>query len=254
MTDFVTLWIGERLGPVERACLKSMVRHGRVALYCYSKPIGVPEGVELRDALSIIALEDLRTHCGSRSDLYSDWFRYLLLARGLGTWLDMDVYVVGAIDGERPYLFGRQQDPDSVNGAVLRAPPQSALLAALMGQFERREVPPWQPPRYYWPMRFRQMLSGRVELQRTRWGTTGPFALTALIARLGLESWVEPGERFYPISWKRADWILDSNVRLEDVITPDTAAVHLWNECIRDYKDRPPPAGSFLRRLHEEGR
>ena len=137
MGDFVTLWIGERLGAVERACLKSMVRHGRgVKLFCYAEPANVPDGVTLRDASSIIALDRLKSKCGDRSDLYSDWFRYLLLRNDEGTWLDTDVYVLKEIDEGRPYLFGKQQFPDSINGAVLRLPAQSPILSQLIDQFD----------------------------------------------------------------------------------------------------------------------
>lgn len=36
-------------------------------------------------------------------------------------------------------------------------------------------------------------------------------------------------------------------------MTPNSLALHLWNELIRGFKDKPAPAGSFLARLHAEG-
>ena len=254
MGDFVTLWIGERLGAVERACLKSMVRHGRgVKLFCYAEPANVPDGVTLRDASSIIALDRLKSKCGDRSDLYSDWFRYLLLRNDEGTWLDTDVYVLKEIDEGRPYLFGKQQFPDSINGAVLRLPAQSPILSQLIDQFEGEKVPRWQPLRYVLPMKLEQLVTGKVDLKRARWGTTGPFALTALVPEHGLEEWVEQRERFYPVGWKQAAWILDPAIGMDDVTTPKTVAIHLWNECIRTFKNDPAPEGSFLAKLQEEG-
>src|SRR5690349_7920416 len=39
VADCVTLWIGESLGAVERACLRSVLRQGHsLALYCYDRP------------------------------------------------------------------------------------------------------------------------------------------------------------------------------------------------------------------------
>jgi hypothetical protein len=36
------------------------------------------------------------------------------------------------------------------------------------------------------------------------------------------------------------------------MVTERTVAVHLWNECIRAFKDRLAPEGSFLHRLQQE--
>lgn len=41
---------------------------------------------------------------------------------------------------------------------------------------------------------------------------------------------------------------------LESRITPATIGLHLWNERIKAWKDEPAPPGSFLARLHQEGR
>jgi hypothetical protein len=238
---------------LERACLKSVVPEGhRLALYCYSPPSGVPEGVELRDAAAILARAELMQVSGGRADLYSDWFRYELLRRGPGTWLDTDVYVIGAIDGEKPYLFG-QQAPGMLNNAVLRIPPDSPLLSGLLEPFERRTTPRWLPWRTYVPMRARELLAGRADLTGAPWGTTSPHALTALARKLRLDRLAEPVPRFYPVPWQRAEWILDPSARLEDVTSPETVAIHLWNERIRTFKNQPAPPGSFLRRLQEEG-
>ena len=70
MTSCVTLWVGEKLGPIERACLKSITRSGnRLALYCFAEPSGVPEGVEVRDASEVLALKDMLEVSGGRADL-----------------------------------------------------------------------------------------------------------------------------------------------------------------------------------------
>lgn len=53
--------------------------------------------------------------------------------------------------------------------------------------------------------------------------------------------------------WEKADWILDPAVRLEEVVTERTVALHLWNECIKGFKGEPAPEGSFLYRLQQEG-
>src|SRR5687768_2878830 len=87
LTQCVTLWIGPSLGAVERACLKSVLRQGhRLALYCYREPIGVPDGVELRDAAEILPEHRIIRHKTGSVALFANWFRYELQRRSLGTW------------------------------------------------------------------------------------------------------------------------------------------------------------------------
>lgn len=243
----LTMWIGEALGPVERACLKSVVRLGhRLALYSYAS-LDVPEGVELRDGAEILPLAMLDERCGGRVAFFADWFRYALLRRELGAWVDADLYLLAPLDMESPHLFG-EQSPGELNNAVLRLPADSPLLAELLAIFEQPGAMPWLP----WRARLRSLLAG-ADLAIIPWGSTGPHALTALARRLGLSALAEPPERFYPVSWQEASWLLEPGVQAEDVARPGTVAVHLWNECIKGFKDRPAPHGSFLARLQREG-
>jgi hypothetical protein len=86
------------------------------------------------------------------------------------------------------------------------------------------------------------------------WSTTGPNALTHHLAREGLQRFALPSDRFYPVNWRSADWIVDPAQSLEALVTPETLAVHLWNECIKFYKDTPAPPATFLEKLQREGR
>lgn len=253
MTDCVSLWIGERLGAVERACLRSVVRQGhRVSLYCYGPPEGVPDGVETRDARDIIPEAAIfRNHAGSVGH-FSDWFRYELQKRSLGTWVDTDVYLLRPLDGEKPDLFG-EQSPGVINNAILRLAPKSPILPALLRPFEQRTTPDWLPMRSWLPARLRELVSGEADLGRLPWGSTGPHALTTLARRHSLLSKAVPPEVFYPVPWQKAGWIRDPRLALEDMVSEGTVAVHLWNECIRTFKGAPAPAGSFLHRLQQEG-
>src|SRR5690606_1292398 len=90
--DLVTLWIGPRLSFLERACLRSALAHGhKVALYCSPPPAGVPAGIELRDAAAILPESEIIRHRGGSPALFANRFRYELLHRGLGVWIDCDL-------------------------------------------------------------------------------------------------------------------------------------------------------------------
>jgi hypothetical protein len=253
VANCVTLWIGDALGPIERACLKSVIRTGhRLALYCFKEPAGVPDGVEVRDAGEVLTREQMADRVGGSVGLFSDWFRYELLRQSLGTWIDTDVYVLGQIDGDKAYLFG-EQAPGTINGAVLRMPADSPLLPRLLQPFEESTTPPWLKWRFYIPSRLRELARGRADLARLPWGSIGPHALTELAKEHGVYGFAEPVESFYPVPWQQAEWVRDPKVSLDSIVTPGTVAIHLWNERIRSFKDRPAPEGSFLNRLQCEG-
>jgi hypothetical protein len=252
MLQCVTLWIGDKLGPVERACIRSIARHHRMVLYCYNDLGGVPDEVELRDASEILPFETVTAPWCARADLYSDWFRYELLRRGLGTWVDTDIYLLSPLDLDSPYLFGIES-PKYLNNAVFRTPPDSPLLPRLLEPFIKRTTPKWMPWHKYAPRRLRELLTGKVDLTGIPWGTTSPIALSKLARELGLAQLAQPQERFYPVPWQEARWILDPKIELKDVIEEGTVAIHLWNYCISSFKNKPAPHGSFLERLQQEG-
>lgn len=248
-----TLWIGSTLGRVERACLRSALRQGHsITLHCYDVPAGMPDGIDIADAALIVPAARIVRHRTGSVSLFSNLFRYILQQRGLGTWIDTDLYFVAPVDGTRPSLFGRQS-ADELNGAVLRLPTDSPLLPSLVALFDEAEVPFWLNETQQAAAAQRLRESGRTGLAQMPWGSTGPIALTALARKLRLDATALPPEVFYPVPWREAPWILDPARKLDDVLRPGTVAVHLWNELIRGFKDAPAPPGSFLARLQAEG-
>jgi hypothetical protein len=234
-----------------------------LALYCYREPAGVPEGVEIRDASAVLPEAAVLRHERGSVALFSDWFRYELQRSALGTWIDTDNYFVARLDLERPYLFGKQVvDPprpwrrtqrQSINANVLRLPADSPMLPPLLKLFEGSGIPDWVPWHAAVKARLRRLITGGAGLSHLPWGTAGPFAVTALAECHGLSPEALPADVFNPVPWYQARWILDPGVRLDDLVTERTVSVHLWNECIKHFKDHPATRGSFLDRLHEEG-
>jgi hypothetical protein len=252
MLHCVTLWVGDGFGAVERACLRSVLRQGhRLTLYCYDEPIGIPDGVELEDAASILPPSAVVRHRRGSVAPFSDQFRYELLKRGLGTWIDTDMYLVGPLDEHGTHLFGEER-PGIINNAVLRLPADSPALDELLAPF-RGAMPTWLSPRHRLSSQLRKWLVGSVDVGAMPWGTTGPAALTAAAAKFGLAAHALPQPVFYPVPWQQAEWIMDPAIGVDQVVTNETVGIHLWNECIRKVKDRPPPEGSFLQRLWAEG-
>lgn len=250
----VSLWIGPKLGAIERACMRSIVAQGHsLTLYCYQRPVGVPEGVDVADAGAIISPDRIIRYRSGSYSLFSNRFRYEAQRQGLGTWLDCDAYLLKPLDGERPYLIG-EFEPGQYSPGVLRMPVDAPHLQKLLEPFEEKRVPPWLPWRPRAMARLRLALSGRTGIEEMPWGSLGPRALTAVVEAVGIDIHPLPPDVLYPVRWQNAHWIVDQNQRLEDRITPRTVSIHLWNERIKHLKEGPAPGGSFLARLIEEGK
>jgi hypothetical protein len=248
-----SLWIGPRLGAVERACLRSVLAQGhKPTLWCYDRPEGIPEGVTVADAATILPRDSVIAHRSGSVALFANHFRYELQRRGLGFWLDSDVYLLSPLTGLPDHVFA-WTDSDHINTAVLRLPPSCPMIAPLLEIFEEQHVPAWLPLRAKLPAWWRLKRTGRSGLSEMPWGSAGPLAFTWLARRTGLDALAMAPAVFYPMHWSRAAWIADPGIQLEEVVTPETRAVHLWNELIKGFKDASAPRGSFLSRLQAEG-
>lgn len=247
------LWVGERLGSLERACMRSVMRRGhRLTLWSYNPPANVPEGVMVADADEILPESSVIRHYKSGSvALFSDWFRYELQRHGKGVWLDSDVYLLRPIP-DAEYLL-TEFEPRLINGAVLKIPHDSPMLDDLLALFERDIIPWWLPLRARTAAHWRRITRGKADIARMPWGMAGPWALTAYARKHGVDCLAAAPELYSPVLWQEAAWISDPTQQLEARKGESTIAVHLWNERIKGFKDAPAPRGSFLARLQEEG-
>src|SRR5690606_16604112 len=102
-----------------------------VRLYVYEDLRGVPPGVVTADAALIVPRAVFAAYRDTGSfAVFADLFRYELMARDLGVWIDCDVLSLHPLPTDAPVLFG-WQDETAVNNAVLRLPSDSPILADL---------------------------------------------------------------------------------------------------------------------------
>lgn len=248
------LWIGAALGPVERACIRSVLAQGHpVTLYRYGALDGVPEGVELADAAAILPPAAIVAHRSGSVALFSDRFRFELQRRGAGVWLDTDAYLLAPLTvPDHGHLFG-WSEPDTLGAGVLALPPDSPLIAPVLRLFEHPYVPDW----LRWPDRLRaharRLRRGRVDPAKLPWGVAGPLALTALARRHGLLDKAQPRHVLYPYGWREAEWIFDPERSVEEFVQPGTVALHLYNYMIAARKNDAAAPGSFMARIQREG-
>ena len=145
---FNAFGLGPELDRLASACIPSFVEMGHpVMLYAHDALSGVPPGVTVADAAQILPRDSvvIQKRTGSVA-LFSDRFRYEVLSLDRGGWIDCDLLCLRPIE-PWPYIFGWEED-GLVNGAILRLPPRSEMLAELRRIFEtKRWTPPWHSRR-----------------------------------------------------------------------------------------------------------
>jgi hypothetical protein len=202
-------------------------------LYAYDDVANVPAGCAMADAATVVPREHLFVHdeplhAGSVA-AFSDLFRYLLLERDGGWWVDTDVICLSDAIPDDEYVFA-EQEPGLYNGAVLRAPAGSLFLRAARARAESVGA-------------------------AARHMSIGPALVTELVAELGLEDRAWEPALVYPLGWRQALDVLDPRqVRTVEERCAGSLFLHVWNEILRVHnvlKTVRPPAGSFLARMYD---
>ena len=203
------LWIGEWLGPVAGACLRSFVRVGHpVVLHCYDEPRDVPDGVVLSDAATLVPRDRVFTHAKTGSyALFSNYFRYQIMQRSLAC-MSTATSCVRPVP-TRSYFFGLQ-DAETINGAVLKLPSGSPLLGDLTALFDQGVfAPPWYSRQRRLTQYIKTLFGRHADLAHAPWGVAGPVALTWFAKKHGLRDWAQPMDVFYPVPHTEVSSFLD---------------------------------------------
>jgi hypothetical protein len=197
---FKALWIGGELSLFEKACLLSFVRLGQsIELFTY-ETIKAPKGVIIRDASEIVSKDKVRKNAYQDSyATFSNLFRYELLYKEGGCWVDTDVMLLKVPDWPNTVLA--YEDDRFVNGAVLSLP---------------RNVCEWLISEFH-----------KIGYD-IAWGEVGPRLVTRAVEEFKLSPL--PKERIYPIHWESWRSFLQD---IPEEKLKDADCVHLWNEMFR---------------------
>ena len=148
MTQTVrTFWQSGVPSLYQRLALKSFADRGhRVEVFSYDPSLDLPRFVVVRDAADVLpperVLRFLPEH--GRFVVNIDLFRYALLAKFGGWWIDPDVVLLGDLPADEIFLAG----PDEFGAlslAVLRLPPQHpvAMIAEEVAAANAASIESW---------------------------------------------------------------------------------------------------------------
>lgn len=201
------LWIGPRLSAMERLSMRSFLAHGHpVHLYAYDPIEGVPDGVTLCDGETILPRGEIflyRDHASYSG--FANWFRYELLHRLGGWWLDTDMVCLRPLQFDDACVISSET---MVSGRVL------ATCSAM------------RMPAGSEAMEYAARVCREADKETLYWGDTGPWLMTDAVDRFGLWPFVRDVATFCPVppaEWRR---VIDAEPpHLDGAMT-----VHLWNE------------------------
>ena len=225
-------WHGSPLGPYHLMGMRSFVDQGHsVELFTYDPAIAVPDWIVRRDANEIWPTDHVLTYrhgIGQGSfALHANLFRYAMLHRLGGWWVDHDVILLQPDLPAQDIFFSLEaSDPVKVTFSVLKFPAGHPALAEALA----RCVTAGESPLIY--------------------GETGADLLTEVVAKHQLAVHGQAMETTYPLSAFDVPAMFDPARR--DQLRARCAKstfVHLFNETWRragipNYLG--PPAGSFI--------
>ncbi len=227
-----SFWHGPPLSLYRLLCLRSFVAQGhRVELFTYGEDVVVPGWIVRRDANEIWPADRvLRYQSGGGPGspaLHANLFRYALLQRLGGWWIDADVILLRPDLPTDVYFFIRDDDA-YFNNAIMKFPPGHALLAEAIEYC--REI-----------------------AETAVWGQTGPRLLTELVRKYDLTRYGRSADATCPMPWWDVEALFDPRRRDEvRERSANSVFLHLGDSMWRRSgipNQLAPPRGSFLDQL-----
>jgi hypothetical protein len=219
---------GPPLNIWERCCLQSFADYGHeTVLFSYDR-LDVPRGVQLESAADIISIEQRDRFFAAAPELYSqfsDFFRYEVLHRHGGWWVDTDVLCRSSHLPTEPVVVGETQ-PGKIGTAIMRFPAEHPIMR------EARDY----------------CISHQSLVASSHRQLLGPMLMTDLISRSPVQ--LSGVDLFYPVRGLKLWWLGEPDkIEAVKAMIAESPMVHLFQELLRVTglpRDVLPPKKSFL--------
>jgi hypothetical protein len=206
-----SLWIGDELGVMEQMCILSYIANGHsFVLYVYDNILNIPKGTIVKDGNEIINKSEIFTDSFGGFVNFSNLFRFALLYKIGGWWVDMDTVCIKPFIFKEDFVFSSENsDPYKrfvVNTTFIKSKPQQKFLKDCIEFINLRGI------------------------KDIHWGELGVNLISRMIFKNCLNDYIKRPEYFCPISGYQLDLLInDSNFQISE----STYAIHWWNELLK---------------------
>ena len=228
MSDIIqSLWIGPLLSNLEIMSMKSFIQNKHTYhLYTYDVVDNIPDGVIIKDGNDILDKSEIFTYTNGSHSAFSNLFRYMLLYKKGGYWVDTDIVCNKPFTFDKDYLFITEPDVNyTVNiltPSVLKAPKDNEYYRfAIECCYKCKEA----------------VLQGRM-----KWGM-GPFTVKLLVEKYRLHQYMVRWDTFMTCFCFHFPSMVNPNYKPHPLIISKPSeipenmiGVHFWNECFRRNK------------------
>lgn len=203
-----SLWIGKELTSMEVLCIRSYLQNGHAFhLYVYDEVNNVPAGTAIMDANEIIPEAGIYTDQWNGFVNFSNRFRYTLLYKKGGWWVDMDTVCLQPFDFTDDYVFSSEKVPMyqriSVNTTYIKAPAGAKLFSDCIEFIDNRKY------------------------EHLHWGEHGVNLISRMIFLNKLHAFIKTPEFFCPIPAFELGLLLGPG---DMKLISQSYAVHWWHE------------------------
>jgi hypothetical protein len=227
-----SLWIGEKLDTMGKLTAASFMGCGHpFHLYTYGKVAGIPAGVIVLDANTIVPKSDIKRFRYLAQ--FSDWFRYNMILKHGNWWVDTDTVCLRPFDFKDDIVLSRADDPKLVvPNSPMKAPAGSEFMKYL----------------------YDESIALEGEWHDMEWSTIGPTLMTKASRKFntslkppivfnpippgkgleGINKFVDPaGLRFtddtYAVHLHHSRWTIFDRKGVDEVY-PETCAYEVWKK------------------------
>lgn len=232
------LWIcpsNEPLSNIELLCIHSFIANGHdFHLYTYGSIPNVPkyEDIKICDANEILPADRIFT-CQNSLAAFSDWFRWELMQKKGGWYVDMDMVCLRPFSFPEKIIFGRENDR-YYQSNVIKFPPQHYVALELTKSCAHpNTIMPWDPKRHRYLKISRRLKFWQKEHQNLRWGESGgPVGFTRAVKYYAMEKYAKSQYVFSPIPWLSASSLINEDLHDMEVLPAllkNSHAIHFYN-------------------------
>lgn len=221
-----SLWIGDKLSIMENLCIKSFLKNQyEYHLYTYNFVENVPDGTIIKDADEVLNRSEIYSYANSSFSAISNRFRFELLYKKGGMWVDTDVVCIKKYDidevKDKYIIFSesnKKYNEQKIGACILKFPKgDPILLEAIQICKDKKQ----------------DIINGTLV-----WGL-GPSTVKYLVEKYKLEEYVKNWKFANSCSCHHVMTIINPNFKTGDPkgyassmneLSPDTYFIHLWHE------------------------